>query len=160
MNLSFLQVSISAVTSTLQSNTPLEIDVSIRNNAQHPVTILTWDSPLDPKAGLLGIFELVNLETKESVPLATARLARELPPSSDSFVEIKGQKDYKSSTTLPTVDLGLPDDTEYRIEVKGSWRSVWNGTKAEIGREALESVTGGTAGEYNSNEIRVKIQSS
>ncbi|KAG8525688.1 uncharacterized protein KY384_000448 [Bacidia gigantensis] len=158
MNLSLLHVSISAVTSSFQPDTPLQVNVRVQNNADHPVTILTWDSPLDPQAGLLGLFEMEDVATKQPVALATARFARQLPPSPDSFVEIKSHKDLNSSTTLPTIGLGLPPKSEYKVEARGSWRAVWDGTKDEISRLTLESMTGGSTGEFHSNELTVEIK--
>ena len=155
MNLSLLQVSISAVASSLQGDTPLKVDVTVRNNAEHPVTVLAWDSPLDPQAGLLGIFEAVNVNTKSTLQLPTARFARQLPPPPESFVEIGSHEDYKSTTVLPTIGL-ISTGAEYRLEAKGSWRAVWSGTKDAIDEKTLNAMVNANSGEFISNEVTVK----
>lgn len=155
MNISLLQVTISAVASSLEGDVPLKVDVTVRNNADHPVTVLAWDTPLDPQAGLLGVFEAIDATTNDTVPLPTARFARQLPPPPESFVEIGSHEDYKITTIVPTIGVITPG-TEYKLEAKGSWRAVWPKTKDAISTETLNNMVNGNAGEFKSNEVTVK----
>lgn len=156
MNLSLLHVTISILASTLTPDQPVKVDVTVRNTANHPVTILSWDSPLDPKAGILGGLEMENIATGEPVPLVMARFARQLPPSLDDFIEIKSHHEATSSTTIPTLGLNLPLDTTFEVHARGTWRAVWDGAKADISRATLEAMTGGSTGEFKSNKAKVK----
>ena len=159
MNLSLLHITISAVTSTFPVDEPITVDVTIRNTANHPITILSWNSALDPKAGILGVFEMENTATGEQVPLVTAKFRRKLPPSLDEYIEIKSQHESTSSTTIPTLSIGLLPGTEYALIAKGTYRAVWPSAKADIPKEQLDTTTGGQSGEFKSNKITVKTSS-
>ncbi|KAL9108267.1 MAG: hypothetical protein Q9187_008317, partial [Circinaria calcarea] len=40
----------------------LKLQVTVRNIADHTITLLNWDSPLDPDAGMLGVFYITDTE--------------------------------------------------------------------------------------------------
>lgn len=140
-----LQTRIRPVASSLKPGVPFAVDVIVRNSLDHPVTVLTWDSPLDPKAGLLGIFQARDVEEENLIQGDFLRLRRKMPPSKESFLEIGGKKQVRARVTLPGLQLSVR--TEYAIECKGRWQAVWCRPMAEIDESLLESLTEAHLGE-------------
>ena len=77
-----------------------------------------------------------------------------MPPSDDSFVEIASNAQATARVLLPTHDL-LPD-RDYSMEAKGNWRAVWDRPMRDVGKQALDTLTQASSGEFKSDAIEVK----
>ena len=140
-----LQTRIRPVPSSLELGAPFAIDVIVRNNLDHPITVLTWDSPLDPKAGTLGIFQARDVEEQQLIQGDFLRFRRKMPPSKDSFRESGAKEQVRARVMLPGLRLSV--GTEYVIEGRGRWQAVWNCPLAEVDESLLASLTQAHCGE-------------
>ncbi|KAI9841965.1 MAG: hypothetical protein M1837_000285 [Sclerophora amabilis] len=149
-----IEVSISLVSSTLLADQPLELLVSVRNTADYDVTLLKWGSPLDPRAGVLGIFGARDKAAKDGVIFGdVVRFSRMMPPSRDDLVEI-GSKD-QVETRVNLSNMPLLSGREYEVEATGMWKGVWKSSLANITGAMLEDFEGASTGEYASNRVAV-----
>lgn len=151
-----LQVRIRPIPSTLQAGKSLALDVAVRNNLDHPVTILTWDSPLDPKAGILGIFHARDVEDDHLLQGDFLRFRRKMPPPKDSFVEIGGNSQLVVRAILPGLKLAV--GTEYVIQARGRWQAVWDRPMEDIEDELLETLSEASFGEACCDSERFEVE--
>ncbi len=107
--------------------------------------MLTWDTPLDPKAGILGTFQARNVECEELLQGDFLIIRRKMLPSMENFVEIGGRQQIRARVTLP--GLQLPVRTEYVIEGQGRWQAIWCRPITEIDDSLLRSLAEAHAGE-------------
>lgn len=62
MSPSSLIVHISASQTELKKDDIPKFTVAISNPTAKPIKVLTWNTPLDPKAAVLGIFRAVEID--------------------------------------------------------------------------------------------------
>ncbi|KAL9637503.1 MAG: hypothetical protein Q9164_002150 [Protoblastenia rupestris] len=157
MNLTtILPVSLAPVPSSLATGEVLEIEVTVQNTAKHPVTILKWDTPLDLRAGILGIFEARNPQDGSVIEGDIIRFSRKLPPPEEDFVEIGSQDNSTARIKLPTHDL-LPG-VEYLMEAKGQWKAVWDRSRRDVSQQDLDHLTQASKGDFKTSPVKVKRQ--
>ncbi|KAB8075084.1 hypothetical protein BDV29DRAFT_190435 [Aspergillus leporis] len=133
------------------SQPAIPINVSIHNAAATPVTIVNWDTPLDPNAAVLGVFEVRDTTTNDVVPLGTIKISRLLPPSSDEIVEIPAGQSVETVVNLRSG--GLVGGKEYTVQAKGIWHAVWPKARNEVSQAKLEHLEDAARGEFMSNKI-------
>ncbi|KAL2831474.1 hypothetical protein BDW59DRAFT_157901 [Aspergillus cavernicola] len=131
------------------------VHVSVHNNANTPVTLLNWGSPLDPQAKVLGVFEIRDADSGESVPLDTISFRRMLPPPREDFVEIPAGGAVAAEATLPLVPLA--EGHRYTIQAKGWWQAIWKKALEDVPGEDLEKMTGGQRGEFESQVVLIEV---
>ncbi|KAK8087297.1 hypothetical protein PG994_002271 [Apiospora phragmitis] len=153
---------------TLASGMASNLEVSIRHAGEHklvlgvtntgdkPLTLITWNSPLDPIALKLGLVELIPSGSSDPVQTNTIQVRRKMPPESDSLVTIKpGEKEEN------VLELGEPvvplDKLKGKMSVRctGSWMGVWNAD--EFKTEQLESV--GSTEETQFGDFKAELES-
>lgn len=150
-----LRVSIAATREAVSTGQPCELDITIHNDdADTPVTVLTWNTPLDESAVILGVFEIHDRETGDLLPIDTINFMRQLPPLPEHLVEIQP----KGTTTAHAVlkDVNLSPGHTYSIQAKGWWQSVWRMAKDEVISKYLEDQSGAISGDILSNTVEVK----
>ncbi|KAA8649564.1 hypothetical protein EYZ11_011406 [Aspergillus tanneri] len=135
------------------SQRAIPINVSIHNGAAVPVTIINWNTPLDPRAAVLGVFEVRDTTTNDAVPLDTIKISRPLPPSSDELVEIPAGQSVETVVNLPSGRL--VSGKEYTVQAKGIWHAVWQMARNEVSEAKLEHFEDARRGEFVSNQIRL-----
>ncbi|KAL2864996.1 uncharacterized protein BJX67DRAFT_383217 [Aspergillus lucknowensis] len=130
------------------------IQVAVHNHAASPVTLLSWGSPLDPRANLLGVFEIRDAATGEAVALDTVKFARKLPPPAEDFVEIPPGEAAEVEVTLPRVPLveGRP----YAIQAKGWWQAVWEQPLGDVPAGDREKLAGALRGSFESSAVEIR----
>lgn len=133
------------------ANRNLEISLTVHNQFDHPVTILAWDSPLDPCCGALGIVEIVDTTTDTPLPIDKILFNRQMPPSPESFVQINSDDGATNVVSVP--DVILDSGKDYRIVIKGRWKAVWDDAMEGIDASSLENLTGAFAGEFVADHI-------
>lgn len=117
------------------------IHLSILNENTRPVTLLTWDTPLDPSALSTGILQIVDASTGEIIPGPGLKLNRLLPPPRDALVTI-----LPGSTVEKELELKAPwlarKGRSVTVLAEGSWRAVWTKSAEDISDEELAAMTG------------------
>ncbi|KAK8064472.1 hypothetical protein PG994_007110 [Apiospora phragmitis] len=132
--------------STLASN----LQVSIRQAGDHalalgitntgavPLTLLTWNSPLDPLAVRLGLVAFTPDGAAEPVHIDTVQVRRKMPPERDSLVT--GERGGVERAVRAWERLR---GKEVTVVCRGTWMGPWDAD--EFGMEDLERI-GSTQG--------------
>ncbi|KAL8740008.1 MAG: hypothetical protein Q9190_007244 [Brigantiaea leucoxantha] len=152
---STIHVSIEPVASSYHVEEPITLHVVLQNRASHPITVLTWDSPLDPRAGVLGIFQARDAQYDTVVRGDVIKFARQLPPNRDSFVEVGSHQQTETWVKLPVMQL--KSGRGYLVEARGKWKAVWNRKLDEIEKSSLDSMTGASTGSFNYFSARMDV---
>ncbi|KAG8162046.1 hypothetical protein KVR01_007811 [Diaporthe batatas] len=144
------------------ADTP-RLSVSVKNT--HPSTTLTllrWDSPLDPLALQLGLIA-VTPAGGASAPLdmPTIQIRRAMPPDAESLVTLRPGE--SASSVVELRDSFVPRDTwaqgKAKIGMRGSWAAIWPGLRKDdlLGDvERLSALGGGDGvltGEWESPTV-------
>ncbi|KAJ5813219.1 hypothetical protein N7447_010242 [Penicillium robsamsonii] len=153
-----LQVTLALQAPILEAQEPfaLPIKVSVHNAADSPVTILRWNTPLDPQAGVLGVFEICDATDQRKLPIPTIMVSRKLPASENDLVEIQARKTLDVTINLPI--QGLEKGHEYSVRAQGTWHAVWPTELSNVTVSQLKDNTGASRGDFLSNESSVTIE--
>lgn len=127
-----LEVSLSQASA---GETP-SISVSVKNtHPSTPVTLLKWDSPLDPLAMQLGLISVTPAGGSVPIDMPTIKVSRAMPPDADSLVTLQPGK--SASNVVELRDSFVPRDTwakgKANVSMKGRWGAVWPG----VGKDDL-----------------------
>ncbi|KAL8383451.1 hypothetical protein RB595_010582 [Gaeumannomyces hyphopodioides] len=157
--LSKLTVSVSQ-----SATSPPTLAVKVVNGNDVPVTVLTWDSPLDPAALSLGVVHITPAGAAAPLELPTIMFRRLMPPAPESLVTIEPGAAVEREMVLK--DEVVPADKLFgsggapaRVTLKGRWTCVWVKRRADISEESLDRTSGAddaVEGEFESNETEVK----
>jgi hypothetical protein len=156
--LSSLQVNLASRLFATEALPPavVPITVSIHNPAQSPVTVLKWMSPLDARAGVLGVFSVCDTGTGDPLPLDTIKISRKLPPSFDDLVEISGGQTLDFTVDLP--GQHFEEGHEYSIYAAGTWHAIWDKPLSDLTVSELDNLGSANRGEFQSNIASIKLQ--
>ncbi|KAL4779451.1 hypothetical protein BJX76DRAFT_361796 [Aspergillus varians] len=154
-----LEVRIKAPTIPASFSPPIavSVDLSVINYATSPITVLNWGSPLDPRANVLGVFEIRDADTDETVAMDTIKFARQLPAPQEDFVQISAGGAVDMEITLPRVPL--LEGHQYTIQAMGWWQIVWEKPLEDVPPGDLEKLTGGQRAELQSEVVPIKVSS-
>lgn len=156
-----LEVSLSQAPST--GNPSLSVTVK-NTHPSTPLTLLTWDSPLDPLALQLGLVSVTPAGAPGPIDMPAIKVSRAMPPGADSLVTLR--PGGSASSVVELRDAFVPKDTwaqgEAKVSMKGSWAAVWPGLgKDELLRDVkkLSALGGGgdgvLTGEWESPTIGI-----
>lgn len=141
------------------SKSPPTLVVTVKNNNEGPVTVLTYGSPLDPLAPQLGMLHVTPEAETEPLRIAQLEIQRQWPPADDAVVEIAAGEKRELELTLkePVIpmDLVLGKAT---AQLKGNWQAVWPTEKSAVNQAALEAGGAGEdalTGSFESNIIDI-----
>ena len=149
-----LKVEISA-SSDLNAGDTLDIQVKVENTGSSTMTVLTWQSPLDPQAGVLGLFEIRDTQDGSVQQGKVLMVNRMMPPSQDSLVEIPANGIIEKTAQLKM--FSLQPMRLYEVMAKGEWKGVWDMPRAAIDSHSLEEFEGASTGGFVSNKVMVRI---
>ena len=151
---SLLIVTITPVNQLLGASDIPTLHATVQNTAQHPLTILTYNSLLDNAAGVLGIIHVTDTSTGEEVPSDVVQFRRVWPPPRDAFVEIA--PDSTIEVDIPLRTHKLEAGKKYDVVAKWTWQGLWKGG-VDAAMQALS--TGGNAAEAgNGPTTEVKME--
>ncbi|KAI0185328.1 hypothetical protein EV127DRAFT_412286 [Xylaria flabelliformis] len=121
------------------SSSPPKLKIGVTNTHSGPVTVFTWNSPLDPLAVQLGLLSFTP-EGKDTVNIPTIQVRRLMPPGDDAYVTIEPGQTEEREVLLkkPMVPI---DELQGRVKVvcKGEWKAVWPSKKEDISAESLKN---------------------
>ena len=156
MNLS-LQVTLAFKIPIMEAQTlALPITVSVQNTADVPVTVLRWNTPLDPQAGVLGVFEVSDTTDQRTLDIPIIMVSRKLPASEEDLVEIRAHETVDVAVNLPV--SGLEKGHQYSVRAQGTWHAVWPTELSNVTPSQLENNEGAKGGEFRSNDSFVRIE--
>ncbi|KAL8291211.1 hypothetical protein RB597_005471 [Gaeumannomyces tritici] len=143
---------------------PPTLAVKVVNGNDVPVTVLTWDSPLDPAALSLGLVRVTPAGAAAPLELPTLMFRRIMPPAPEQLVTIEPGAAVEREIVLrdevvPADKLFGSGGSPARVALKGRWACVWVKRRDDISDESLDRTSGADdafEGEFESNEIEVK----
>jgi hypothetical protein len=142
---------------------PSTISIEVTNRHSSPVTILTWNSPLDPLALQLGLLSLTPAGAEEPLTLPTIQVSRKMPPNKDSLVTLQPGESKRHQVELreAVISNGVLFATEGKAKVvcKGEWTAVWPKEARQLDEKTLQALgTDGLAfkGVFNSNVLQLE----
>ncbi|KAI4859867.1 hypothetical protein F4820DRAFT_133183 [Hypoxylon rubiginosum] len=154
-----LQVSVRQV-----SSSPPKLGIAVTNAHAGPVTVLTWDSPLDPLALQLGLLSFVPAGGDDGSPIEipTVQVRRRMPPGADSLATIGAGQTREQELELrePIVPLGRLRGTVVSVVCRGEWTSVWPSEADAISKESLANAGAGEdafRGSFQSEAVDIEI---
>ena len=136
--------------------TAVSVKASIQNPSNEPVTMLKWGTPFDPKAGILGVFQVQDETDGQAVPLDTIKISRKLPPAADDLLEIAPESTVDTVVTLPPMHLQSGHD--FSIRAQGRWHAVWETPVSDIHDDKLEQLSDAKRGDFESNVVQFKVE--
>ncbi|KAJ5179465.1 hypothetical protein N7492_002675 [Penicillium capsulatum] len=153
-----LQVSVASQLPIFNTQPPssLTLKVSIENQAPSPVTVLKWGTPLDTRAGVLGIFQISDTDNGQTLPTEIIKISRKLPASAEDLVEIPASHTMDHLVTIP--GLSLEEGHHYSVQAQGIWHAVWDEPLANVSVSQLTDLTGAQRGEYLSNVALLQVE--
>lgn len=151
-----LPVTIALTSTTLQHDAPIQLSVSVRNMGNQPLTLLNWKSPLDPKADILGVFQVHDVQEGNLVDSTIVKFSRKLPPPREDLVEIPANE--IASQQLKLHPMKLIPDHDYIISTKGNWQAVWQGRANDVTDDELQNNIRAFSGEFKSGGVAVKAK--
>ncbi|XXG96368.1 hypothetical protein Hte_002650 [Hypoxylon texense] len=156
-----LQVSVRQV-----STSPPKLGIAVTNTHAGPVTVLTWDSPLDPLALQLGVLSFfaaaddggTGTSFSSPIDIPTIQVRRKMPPGADSLVTIAAGQTREQELELrePIVPLGRLRGTTVRVVCNGEWRSVWASEADAVSKDSLENADG-FRGSFQSEAVDIEL---
>ncbi|KLU90447.1 hypothetical protein MAPG_10301 [Magnaporthiopsis poae ATCC 64411] len=152
-----------AVSIRQSSSSPPTLAVKVTNGNDIPVTILTWDSPLDPAALSLDVVRITPAGAAAPLELPRVMFRRLMPPDAEALetVEAGGivEREIVLKDAVVSPEELFVDGGPARVRLKGRWNCVWAKRREEIGAESLERMAGGddaVEGDFESNEVEVR----
>ncbi|PYH95713.1 hypothetical protein BO71DRAFT_440128 [Aspergillus ellipticus CBS 707.79] len=128
---SSLQIHLSPSVTTTASflstttTTTIAIKATITNSSSTPITLLNWSTPLDPHADIIGVFQVRDETTNETLSLPTINLSRRTTPFLDDLVEVPAEGAVETLATFARVPL--TEGHRYAIQATGIWHALWEG---------------------------------
>lgn len=156
--LSQLHVSLSQAS----SKSPPAVSIKVTNNSPSPVTILSWESPLDPLALSLGLFSITPEGASEPMEIDRVMVSRKTPPGDDSLISLGPGESRENQVVLK--EILVPAEKlkgkKSKVEVKGRWMGVWPKPRGELSGDAIEKGAhggGAVAGTFASDSIEIEV---
>ncbi|KAB8235775.1 hypothetical protein ETB97_012616 [Aspergillus alliaceus] len=134
----------------------ISVKASIENPSNVPVTMLKWGTPFDPKAGILGVFNVQDETDGQAVPLDTIKISRKLPPAADDLLEISPQSTVDTVVTLPPMPLMA--EHNFSIRAQGRWHAVWESPVSDVDGAKLEQLSDAKRGDFESNTVQFQVK--
>ncbi|KAF2462094.1 hypothetical protein BDY21DRAFT_368225 [Lineolata rhizophorae] len=139
---------------------PTKLKVTLTNtHASSTMTILDWNTPLDPLAPNLGVVHIVNSETGKEVEIPRIMVNRKMPPPRVDLVELAPGQSETREILLEGPRVSLEKGTRYEVNVSGNYMAVWASPSEQVGETELNQLSGGTAmsGQYESEKVAFEI---
>jgi hypothetical protein len=135
------------------------IRVTITNNFPHTISLLSWSSPVDPRAVITGMFQFISTTTNNPAPCLDMKINRRMPayflPDDDAIVEIPSGGTFEKDFIVQEPEVALTKGDRYRVKTEGWWMRFWvHDGSIDPTRLSTES---GRSGDFLSNEIEVDI---
>ncbi|WYZ36949.1 hypothetical protein EsH8_II_000455 [Colletotrichum jinshuiense] len=145
-------------------SSPPSVTVSVKNtHPDTPVTIVKWNSPLDPIVLGLGQVSITPAGASEPIHIDAIKVGRKMPPGPESLVTL--QPGESAENVVELREPRVPEDVwkagKAKVALKGRWMAVWPGlTTEELLQkpEKLQSIGAGPGslqGDWETETIEV-----
>lgn len=149
------------------SKSPPAICIKVTNNSSRPVTVLTWESPLDQLALQLGLLtitpESANASASAPLDIPTIKVSRKLPPGNESLVSLAPGESRENHVVFQELLVPLAEirGKKARVSLKGRWTRVWPKARSELTQEQIEGLGaegGAVSGECKAEGIEIEVE--
>lgn len=148
------------------SSDPPTLGVTVKNNNSVPVTILAWNSPLDPLALSLGVLSITPSGSSTPLDIPEIKVSRKFPPGEDALIELgAGETSKENELELKEMLVGK-ELREKQVEkalvrCKGEWRAVWAMSRKDLDSESIEKMgtdEKASSGKYESDDFEIAFK--
>ncbi|ORY60063.1 uncharacterized protein BCR38DRAFT_412268 [Pseudomassariella vexata] len=142
------------------SASPPKLAISVTNTHDQSLTVLKWDSPLDPLVIQLGHLKITPVGADGPLDIPIIQVRRIMPAGKDQLVTIEPGETKEHEIELKETIVPLDKLAGgARIVCEGEWTSVWQSKLEEVDKEALENLGMGNAlrGSYESKPVTVEF---
>lgn len=152
---------ISSIPSETSKSPVVNLKVSLQNTSpDKPVSFLRWSSPLDSKAGAMGIYVFTSKSSGEPAPSLNLKLNRMMPKSgvfsSEDTIRIEAGGKIESDVEIKAPEVVLKKGEKYLVSAKGWWMHVLPGDHAELKTAHTDGVL---MGGYESEAVEFEVPS-
>jgi hypothetical protein len=141
---------------------PPTLKATVKNNNNRPVSVLTYNSPLESLAIPLGFVQVTPEGAKEPLKLGDLQIRRMWPPRRDDITEIAAGR--SASAELPFKPMAVPPEKmgkKNTVQIVGEWMAVYDVPKKDITDEMLDKTPRGGktyTGDYKSDKINFFVE--
>lgn len=117
------------------SSSPATIQVSVTNKNDYPVTVLSYDSPLDTMALKLGLVSITPAGASKALTLPKVAVRRMMPPPDDALIPIAAGESVTKDIVFGGRDIGqdvLSSVSKASVHLSGKWQAVWAKEKGDL----------------------------
>ncbi|KAI1826814.1 hypothetical protein F4861DRAFT_16436 [Xylaria intraflava] len=143
------------------STSPPQLTIGVTNTYSSPITVLAWESPLDPLALQLGLLSFIPKGEDAPIKIPRIMVRRRMPPDDDAYVTISPGQTEERDVPLnkPLIPL---EKFQGKIEVvcKGDWKGAWTSKKEDMPAEALKQAGADAAalkGKFESEPVEIEF---
>ncbi|KYK60310.1 hypothetical protein DCS_01447 [Drechmeria coniospora] len=141
------------------STSPPTVRVSVANHNKHPVTILSYQSPLDKIALPLGLLSVSPAGASKPLDLPTIEVSREWPPPKEALIVVPPSESVTNDLVLqsPQVPMEMLG-RKAAVALKGRWMAVWPRDRSELSDEEIDhSSRSASSGEFTTDDLEIII---
>lgn len=131
---------------SVRKTAPTTITFTVTNHHDAPLTVLRWESPLDPLAIQLGVVQFFSpADSSSPLDIPTMQVRRRVPPNQESLITIGPGQSVENSLELrePIVPIDQLKGKEVKLASQGKWVCVWPKTADQLSPKELEELGGG-----------------
>ncbi|KAL2065289.1 hypothetical protein VTL71DRAFT_2958 [Oculimacula yallundae] len=157
-----LKITISPSTTSQSILGSVSLLITLTNTSPHPVFLLRWNSPFDASLPALGLVKFTSTTTGDVAPCLDMKINHRMPPDGtfsvddESIVKIEAGGKVEKVVEFGEPKVALVKGEEYSVKASGNWMGVWAFDAGEE-RETLSMESGVRTGEWESNEIVVRV---
>jgi hypothetical protein len=143
--------------------------ITLKNtNPKVPITILTWNSPLDALLVQLGLVIITPSGSSTPLDIPTIMVKRRMPPPEDSLITLEPGQNVSRTVQIGERFVtheqwrGDGSGSQAKVQLRGRWTAVWAGVRKQelLGTKRLETLGSGgeeevLSGEYESESLNI-----
>ncbi|KAJ6443292.1 hypothetical protein O9K51_04471 [Purpureocillium lavendulum] len=141
------------------ASSPPTVRATVTNNNDHAITVLSYQSPLDPAALALGLLAVTPSGASQPLELPVIKMSRQWPPQGDSLVSLAAGASMTNDLVLesPKVPVDKLGDMA-TVLMEGQWMAVWPKARGELSDKEIDKSTQyGFSRKYKTDELVINV---
>lgn len=143
------------------STSPPKVTLAVTNTMDKVVTVLKWDSPLDPLVLQLGHLSITPAGAAAPLVLPKVQVRRKMPPGPDALITIQPGATSENEVELREAIVSLEKlSGGADVSCNGTWAGIWASEAADISQESLTDIGTGEGvfkGKYQSPVAKLSL---
>lgn len=148
-----------AVTLRQTSASPPTVRASVTNKNHYAITVLSYQSPLDPLALQLGSLSITPDGSGKPLELRLVKVKRVWPPPENALVVIQPGASATNDMILqePTVPMSKLAK-KAKVVLGGEWIAVWPRSRDQLSDSDIENASGTAfSGPFSTRVLEIEI---